>query len=189
MSSESPLNGDYSASHDPYSTNSHDYYLAHDTDSHMQSSASPSASPDVDSEDVMFPAPVSSDTNDNSPVSTFAHGQSLPAPHLTAPVSELSPPNSQGETMPGGSGTAAPLQSDMMDYVASQPTDMSRFGLGNKDREKAKESTDAQDFPGSAWNNKRAHEDYARAVEGLLDRQFSLEHYGDLYDESDMAMR
>ncbi|KAI9815887.1 MAG: hypothetical protein M1832_005197 [Thelocarpon impressellum] len=136
-----------------------------DGDSHMQTSSSPSqsqrqsASPDVDSEDFMFP-------------------------NTTADVaaSELSPPASQhdmafitGFTSKVESGTiiSGPQYSAHSPWNSTAGTDRDEAAAKiNKLRKTQEESA-----PGWAWNNKRAMEEFARAAEGLVDQNWSLREF------------
>ncbi|KAA8648657.1 uncharacterized protein ATNIH1004_004542 [Aspergillus tanneri] len=40
--------------------------------------------------------------------------------------------------------------------------------------------------PGAMWMNKRAEEEFQRAMEFVVDKDFSLDEFGDPFDESDM---
>lgn len=40
-----------------------------------------------------------------------------------------------------------------------------------------------QEEPGWSWKNKQAQEEYRRAMDLVLDRDFSLQEYGDPFDE------
>ncbi|KGO58565.1 hypothetical protein PEX1_006810 [Penicillium expansum] len=81
-------------------------------------------------------------------------------------VSELSPPGSQTKQEAGASvgdiGTT-------LEQRGGQPT------------EKMVESNLA------AWKSKRAQEDYQRATEYLVDKDFKLDEFGDPFDERDLA--
>ncbi|CAI7568907.1 unnamed protein product [Penicillium glandicola] len=81
-------------------------------------------------------------------------------------VSELSPPGSQTKQEAGASvgdiGTA-------LEQSGEQPA------------EKTFESNLA------AWKSKRAQEDYQRAMEYLVDKDFKLDEFGDPFDERDLA--
>ena len=103
----------------------------------------------------MFPAPSNATTLLTSPTA-----QTQFASH---PASELSPPASQGESFLGGGGGAdGPASSST---APTSPTTTSK-GRSRKGEE--------ENVPGAAWNNKRAMEEYARAVEGLVDQKWSL---------------
>ncbi|EKV07386.1 hypothetical protein PDIG_72470 [Penicillium digitatum PHI26] len=81
-------------------------------------------------------------------------------------VSELSPPGSQTKqesgTSMGDIGTA-------LEQRGGQPT------------EKMIESNIA------AWKSKRAQEEYQRAMEYVVDKDFNLDEFGDPFDERDLA--
>ncbi|KAJ5972154.1 uncharacterized protein N7479_002072 [Penicillium vulpinum] len=81
-------------------------------------------------------------------------------------VSELSPPGSQTKqeagTSVGDIGTA--LEHN-----------------GGQTAEKLVESTLA------AWKSKRAQDEYQRAMEYVIDKDFKLDEFGDPFDERDLA--
>ncbi|KGO64604.1 hypothetical protein PITC_093310 [Penicillium italicum] len=81
-------------------------------------------------------------------------------------VSELSPPGSQTQQEAGASvgdiGTALEQR-------------------GGQSTEKMVESNIA------AWKSKRAQEEYQRATEYLVDKDFNLDEFGDPFDERDLA--
>ncbi|KAJ5504198.1 hypothetical protein N7463_007072 [Penicillium fimorum] len=83
-----------------------------------------------------------------------------------ADVSELSPPGSQTkqevDASVGDISTA-------LEHSGGQPA------------EKTFESNVA------AWKSKRAQEDYQRAMEYLVDKDFKLDEFGDPFDERDLA--
>ena len=43
-----------------------------------------------------------------------------------------------------------------------------------------KDDTPGDGKPGSGWKSKRAHEEYHRAMESVVDRDFSLREFGDV---------
>ncbi|KAL4808304.1 hypothetical protein BDV18DRAFT_134658 [Aspergillus unguis] len=47
-------------------------------------------------------------------------------------------------------------------------------------------ATDTSQQPGASWMNKRAQEDYQRAMEYVVDLDFNLDEFGDPFDERDM---
>ncbi|KAI9758514.1 MAG: hypothetical protein M1815_000061 [Lichina confinis] len=49
--------------------------------------------------------------------------------------------------------------------------------------------TDDEEAPGHAWMNKHARDAYVRAMESLVDDGFSLNEFGDPFNESDMIGR
>lgn len=60
----------------------------------------------------------------------------------------------------------APPNSDMLLEDPSPTDDLKRDDGGKY-------------IPGAAWKNKRAQEDFQRAMEGVVDRDFSLKEFGD----------
>ena len=90
--------------------------------------------------------------------------------------SELSPPNSQDPTTFGHIGFA---NDDVMDtgfldvQNSSAPAD--QLSIGNLvSSENAQKSE-----PGWAWRNKKARDEYARAMDQVVDKGFSLSEYSD----------
>ncbi len=63
------------------------------------------------------------------------------------------------------------MEEDPMDYTSDQP-------ITNRGEQMAMQESgprmEAADRPGAAWDNPRAHEEYARAMETLVDQNFSL---------------
>ncbi|OJJ02718.1 hypothetical protein ASPVEDRAFT_42218 [Aspergillus versicolor CBS 583.65] len=47
-------------------------------------------------------------------------------------------------------------------------------------------SADSTQQPGASWMNRRAEEEYQRAMEYVIDLDFNLDEFGDPFDESDM---
>ena len=96
--------------------------------------------------------------------------------HLNAAApGELSPPQSQStsQAVPGitANGTAEGVdrffaESDTMG--APQP---------------------AEDAPGAGWKSKRAQEEYQRAMETVVDRDFSLKQFGDILEPQQSGRR
>ncbi|CBF81662.1 uncharacterized protein ANIA_10696 [Aspergillus nidulans FGSC A4] len=78
-----------------------------------------------------------------------------------AGASELSPPGSQ--TQPAG-GIANITQ-----------------GISGTE-----EGTEESQHPGASWMNKRAEEEYQRAMEYVIDLDWNLDEFGDPFDERDM---
>lgn len=81
------------------------------------------------------------------------------------------PAAGQGQSQSQGQGQAkGPGESD---GAGSQPSSRPAGGGGNHGGYvNAREYAAAE--PGSAWHNKRAQEDYQRALESVVDRDFTL---------------
>ncbi|KAJ5478037.1 hypothetical protein N7530_003546 [Penicillium desertorum] len=82
-----------------------------------------------------------------------------------ADVSELSPPGSQTKQEAGA-------------YVGDIATALEQ--RGGQSGEKTSDSNIA------AWKSKRAQEDYLRAMEYVVDKDFKLDEFGDPFDERDL---
>ncbi|KAE8349342.1 hypothetical protein BDV28DRAFT_63047 [Aspergillus coremiiformis] len=83
-------------------------------------------------------------------------------------TSELSPPGSQAQSV---------------------SADVGGMALGNSSMPGSFEettSTQQQPQPGVSWMNKRAEEEYHRAMEYLVDQDFNLDEFGDPFDDRDM---
>ncbi|MCJ1364097.1 hypothetical protein MMC16_003206 [Acarospora aff. strigata] len=108
-------------------------------------------------------------------------------PHLDqAFASELSPPTSQDPPDPHN---GRPTEHDMMDYTSGLQNGNSRErGEQSSTREAARRADMAHE-PGAAWNNPRAQEEYARAMENVVDKNFSLREFGDPFDEGDAQIK
>ncbi|KAJ9198994.1 hypothetical protein DTO166G4_7325 [Paecilomyces variotii] len=122
-----------------------------------------SADPDGDSE--MVSSPESEDLH--QPSSPQPTGTRTPTNGGTHFNSELSPPGSQKASEP-----------------AARPGGMT-FTTGSEavDRKGDSKTTEK---PGASWMNKRAEEEYQRALENVVDRDFSLREFGDPFDERDV---
>ncbi|RDW65932.1 uncharacterized protein DSM5745_09671 [Aspergillus mulundensis] len=51
------------------------------------------------------------------------------------------------------------------------------------------ESTGSTEQPGASWMNKRAEEEYQRAMEYVIDLDWNLDEFGDPFDERDMKQK
>ncbi|KAL4965086.1 uncharacterized protein BDV14DRAFT_62434 [Aspergillus stella-maris] len=89
-----------------------------------------------------------------------------PSAQFNGGASELSPPGSQTQVSTG-----------MGDL------DSSATGTGP---EGGWSGTDAAQQPGASWMNKRAEEEYQRAMEFVVDLDFNLDEFGDPFDVRDM---
>ncbi|PLB42457.1 uncharacterized protein BDW47DRAFT_121566 [Aspergillus candidus] len=83
-------------------------------------------------------------------------------------TAELSPPGSQTQT------TAAPPDSQTQTQGSSQQQPQQQ-------QQKIRQ-------PGASWMNKRAEEEYQRAMEHVIDQDFSLDEFGDPFDDRDMLL-
>ncbi|KAL3455369.1 hypothetical protein BJX64DRAFT_282134 [Aspergillus heterothallicus] len=79
-----------------------------------------------------------------------------------AGASELSPPGSQSQN--------STLKGDFGSIVPSSESG----------------TADLSQQPGASWLNKRAEEEFQRAMEYVVDQDFSLDEFGDPFDERDM---
>ncbi|KAJ5496120.1 hypothetical protein N7539_001236 [Penicillium diatomitis] len=113
---------------------------------------------DSDMNSSIGSTPSESDALDSG-ARTPTHNRS----NMDAP-SELSPPGSQPQQMIDAS-TAD--DKGMSSLVESQAGDI-------------------PELPGTAWNNKRAQDEYHRAMEHVVDQDFSLDEFGDPFDERDL---
>ncbi|CRG84820.1 hypothetical protein PISL3812_02010 [Talaromyces islandicus] len=100
------------------------------------------------------------------------------------PISELSPPGSQTASYHGALGEPA---------IGSPtaPFDQGRGASWGAQTSNPQQQQQSKEPPGASWNNQRAQEEYARALDSVVDRDFSLqrfmtEEFGDPFDESDL---
>ncbi|KAL1957816.1 hypothetical protein VTO42DRAFT_5534 [Malbranchea cinnamomea] len=96
------------------------------------------------------------------------------------------------ESSRGPSGISPPASQDAM---ALDPTSLEHLleAAGEGVTKTMEPATLAQkDYvnaePGSGWNNKKALEEYHRALESVVDRDFNLDEFGDPFDERDMKI-
>jgi hypothetical protein len=123
--------------------------------------------PDLDGDSEMMSSSESSETS--NPQTPTDHQPSTQAAHFAG--TELSPPGSQdaasGDSAMAGCGG---------ERRESENITSASFGADNIEKEKGAEPgrADIRNEPGAAWMNKRAEEEYQRAMEYVVDRDFSL---------------
>jgi hypothetical protein len=117
---------------------------------------------DLDGDSEMMSSSESSEIS--NPQTPTDHQPSAHPGHFAG--SELSPPGSQDASGAGQGGERRKSET-----ITSAP-----FGVDNTEKDKAAEQgrTDIRNEPGAAWMNKRAEEEYQRAMEYVVDRDFSL---------------
>lgn len=100
--------------------------------------------------------------------------------NATAP-GELSPPQSQSTSQQAGVVTNDTVEmSGMVEeaYFASHNMNgMDGTGETNE------QLNGGRYIPGMGWKTKKANDEYQRAAETLVDRDFSLREFGDLFDD------
>ncbi|PGH00478.1 hypothetical protein AJ80_09169 [Polytolypa hystricis UAMH7299] len=164
-----------------------------------------SADPEGDSEMLSSSPDTSSElSNPQTPTTTFhAHGHGHghnngPSSSSAAPTfpasSELSPPGSQDATTTTTTNTNTMGAEDgmTMDYTQTTTTGNEGFltsgvlaaegvgvGVGAA-------LPIALAEPGASWNNKKAEEEYQRAMEYVVDLDFSINEFGDPFDDRDI---
>ncbi|KAJ5722157.1 hypothetical protein N7488_000192 [Penicillium malachiteum] len=96
---------------------------------------------------------------------TAGHGTRTPTnPQASAAVaSELSPPGSQPQHISDNTNQS-------LDDIAPVPTEI---------------AADASEQPIGSWRSKRAQEEYQRAMENVIHKDFNLNEFGDPFDERD----
>ncbi|KAE8146067.1 hypothetical protein BDV25DRAFT_163254 [Aspergillus avenaceus] len=122
---------------------------------------------DPDGDSQMASSPESSHMQpDDSPVGSRTPTNTLPS--LFPGTSELSPPGSQPQSISADVSAIA--------------------GLGNPTTsdETATAPSQQQQAPGASWMNKRAEEEYARAMEYVVDQDWNTDEFGDPFDDRDM---
>ncbi|KAK2782213.1 hypothetical protein FQN53_000132 [Emmonsiellopsis sp. PD_33] len=152
-----------------------------------------SADRDGDSE-MLSSSESSPDSEPQTPTGTSRAGQTS-----TFPNSELSPPGSQepsGPRPPKLEFLDVPeksLRLPRMEYMdAKGEGESAQVAADGSEgwEEEEQGSSAARQQPGQAWmNNKKADEDFQRAMEYVVDRDFSLREFGDPFDDTDMEQR
>ncbi|KAI9696544.1 MAG: hypothetical protein M1836_005563 [Candelina mexicana] len=146
-----------------------------DGDSQMHSSPSDEG----DDTELMFP----SATNPPTPPRTIQTQAFQPTAELSPPASQdpredLEMGNSMDTTVTGTNGSAELLFTrENNPYLANT----------GRHSDTAKKS-DEENQPGYAWKNKRAQEEFSRAMEHVLDKKWSMRDFGDPFDERDMEI-
>ncbi|KAI9369180.1 hypothetical protein BJX61DRAFT_173176 [Aspergillus egyptiacus] len=124
---------------------------------------------DPDGDSQMASSPDSShsvsDVEDTQPGSRTPTNKANTNPQQFA-GSELSPPGSQTQQTAG----------------------MSDLGKGSAANQ-LQEGAEAAQQPGASWMNKRAEEEYQRAMEYVIDQDFSLDEFGDPFDDRNMEQK
>ncbi|CAL5874620.1 uncharacterized protein PFLUO_LOCUS8917 [Penicillium psychrofluorescens] len=88
-----------------------------------------------------------------------------------AGASELSPPGSQPQHM---------SQFPVCDFEAAPETIGAGAGAA---------AGKGSEPPVAAWKSRRAQEDYQRAMEYVVDKEFNLNEFGDPFDERDLEQK
>ncbi|KAJ5570118.1 uncharacterized protein N7459_009548 [Penicillium hispanicum] len=130
----------------------------------------PADSRDPDGDSSMASSADADSLHNDSDGAGAATGTRTPTDHAQASSaaagrSELSPPASQSQQIPG-----IPAVNELKD----PELDVSQIqGMSS-------------DPPIAQWKTKRAQEEYQRAMEHVVDLDFSLDEFGDPFDERDM---
>jgi hypothetical protein len=142
--------------------------MAASRDAEMHSS--PTSSFDAEDEADLFP--------DSTTTTTEPHLQN---DHLNAAApGELSPPRSQGSEEPETVAIPTMMDEDTNGHQSMDYREEKMNGVG-RGQDSAK--------PGSGWNNKRAQEEYAKAWDAVLDKDFTLREFGDVMIREEQQTR
>ncbi|KAI4240313.1 MAG: hypothetical protein L6R42_011546 [Xanthoria sp. 1 TBL-2021] len=95
--------------------------------------------------------------------------------------SELSPPTSQDPADPRS------FRNDPMETNTGQASSYDLLQTGESGSVSTNDLSVADRAPGASWNNSKHKGEEDRAKEQLLDKNFSLREFGDLYNEKDMS--
>ena len=116
---------------------------------------------------------LSSSSSDTSNPQTPTGNRTLDS-LTTAAAAELSPPGSQGpagqDTTMGGGDENVMTTSVSLDAASlsrEQPNDKASYILRGE--------------PGASWMNKKAEEEYKRAMESVIDQDFSLSEFSSFF--------
>ncbi|KAI9759069.1 MAG: hypothetical protein M4579_002585 [Chaenotheca gracillima] len=85
----------------------------------------------------------------------------------------------------GRAGPTGPGAFQAGSQETNQSADPSAAGWGQYHQGTAEDES----APGYAWTNRRALDERARALDTLVDAQWSLQEIGDPFDESDMIVK
>jgi len=135
----------------------------------------------------MRSSPSDSGAEDNAGLFPSTNDPSTPTQDLrpSAPSPELSPPMSQDQ--PGDASAPSGLQAEdpMTSNALVVGGEAERPVNGTKGARPFKD--DEQDQPGGKWKNKRAQDEYSRAMESVVDKDFNLREFGDPFDPRDAS--
>ncbi|KAL4888303.1 hypothetical protein BDV59DRAFT_188781 [Aspergillus ambiguus] len=125
--------------------------------------------PDGDSQMASSPESTHNLPFEDSPAGARTPTNTIPRSQFAGAASELSPPGSQ-----------------------TQPMSMDIRGIMGQGMSMAEAATEAMTSAGAqqqklpSWMTKRAEEEYQRSMEYVVDQGFSLDEFGDPFDERDM---
>lgn len=119
---------------------------------------------------------VSPSSGEDETETMFPTANDPPTPTLTQQNlhdfnTELSPPTSQEVPSSADKGTR---QTDAMDYSVGQRNGADGAKDAPSPTRDAARRMDQRNEPGASWNNLRAQEEYARAMENVVDQGFNL---------------
>lgn len=121
-----------------------------------------------------------SSDNDSDMFPTADHpieGRTLGGSRI-AETANLSPPLSQDT--PTQNDHVSQLDEAMDTSVGPTPPGNSAMNIGNV----VSQNLEHRRLPGAAWNSRKAKEDYARALEMVVDKSFNIKEYGDPFAET-----
>jgi len=126
---------------------------------------------DVDGDSAMRSSPSDSGAEETN-LFPSTNDPATPTPDLghIGQAAELSPPTSQDPPMPGDGNVAMDMGGEeaMMNNITGEEERAINGikGLRTKD--------DEREAPGGTWKTKRAQEEYQRAMESVVDKDFNL---------------
>ncbi len=129
-----------------------------------------------DDDQDLFPSSDRPSTPKNNHLNAIAPGELSPPRSQSTSQQVATEPNDSVEMGGMGSGDGAAAY----DGANGNGNGTNRAGETTAGQQNG---NDKQYVPGSGWNNRKAQEDYQRAVETLVDRDFSLKQFGDLFDD------
>ncbi|WEW60718.1 hypothetical protein PRK78_006205 [Emydomyces testavorans] len=107
-----------------------------------------------------------------------APSSSTNAPSTTATTSTSTAPAPAPAPATTTTTSSSPPSSTVAAATASHPTDVFPES----------EAQILHAEPGASWNNRQAQEEYRRAMEFVLDKDFNLNKFGDPFDDRDMEI-
>ncbi|KAI1911077.1 hypothetical protein LOZ61_004055 [Ophidiomyces ophidiicola] len=158
-------------------------HLDRDGDSEMLSSSESSGS-----SAAINPIPQTpTDLALNTPQASQQHQQSTAAAAIGLDGGLLTP--GAGGVGSGGSSSIYPItESTSAAADEAAPSTMSVDDQSSPTQAKSEEALILEGEPGASWNTAKAQEEYQQMMTMVTDRDFSLNEFGDPFDDRDMEM-
>jgi hypothetical protein len=161
-----------------FQINIHTSCTAEDNDPDSSMLSSPSNEDEHDSDHNLY----NDDEEDQDLFPSSEHPSTPKNNHLNATApGELSPPQSQSTSQPVATGTEHTIGSG---GIGDEGIDAYSNVNGIDGAGEMEEQQNGKTYvPGAGWKTRKAQEDYQRAEQILVDRDFNLREFGDLFDD------